>query len=658
MIQNWHRTACETLLCRLEDRLDAVFAAKQERREAFAARLLEHGPRLVLALHQLYGWMHDFYWHLSTIVLSAAEAAAARPDALVAHDEDRLADPLWPQNHEAVGAIAYVDRFAGDLGALGPRLAEIADLGITYLHLMPLFAVPASGPNDGGYAVSDCRRVRPDLGSMEDLEALATALRAKGVSLVLDFVLNHTADDHPWAKAAKAGDPEAQALYWMFDDRRMPDRFQPNLRAIFPNRGGDSFTWRKDVPGPHGGRWVWTTFYTFQWDLNYANPATLRAMAQEMLFLANRGVDVLRMDAVPFLWKEVGTSCENRPEAHLVMQAFNAIAAIAAPALTLKSEAIVHPDDVARWVTPEECRLSYNPLAMALLWEALATGRTTLLADALAHRHRLPPGTSWVNYLRCHDDIGWGFADEDAVRLGIDPAGHRRFLNAFYTGRFPGSFAAGLPFQENAETGDCRICGTLASLAGLETALAEADPLAVDAAIDRIVMLHGVMLSLGGVPLLYLGDEIGQLNDYGYEDVPEHAADARWAHRPTYDWDALARIRAGAPEAEAAARLRARLVALIGLRKSTPALGGGALEVVATGSDRVLAFRRGAEADGVVVVANVSAAAVGIEADRLVLALGGRTLRDRASGLTLVAGGAATIAPYAFHLFAPLGRHT
>jgi glycosidase len=648
-VMDWHRDAAAETAGRLGPRLSAVFAREPTRHVAFVARFLEHGPRLIAAMHDLYGWTYDFYHHLESLVLAAAGAAATRPEPLVRLDEHREGAPAWFADHRAVGAVAYVDLFAGTLDGVRAEIDYLRELGVTYLHLMPLFAVP-DGENDGGYAVSDYRQVNPRLGSMDDLEALAAELRAAGISLVVDFILNHTSDEHPWALAAKAGDRKAQALYWMFDDRRIPDRIQPHLRAIFPDRGGDSFTFRTDVPGPNGGKWVWTTFYTFQWDLNYSNPAVVTAMAGEMLFLANRGIEVLRLDAVPFLWKEAGTSCENRPEAHTVVEILNAVAALAAPALVFKSEAIVHPDDVVRFVSPQECRLSYNPLAMALSWEAIATGEVRMLKDALAHRSALPPGTAWVTYLRCHDDIGWGFADEDALRLGIDPAAHRAFLNAFYTGRFPGSFASGLPFQENPATGDCRICGTLAALAGLETAVLAADAAAIDRAVARILMLNGLIMTMGGLPLIYLGDEVAQLNDHGYRDDPAHAADARWVHRPVFPRGRLAAARAGG--SDPAARIFAGMRALIALRKATPALAAGAPVVIETGHPAALAFRRGDGPDAVVVVASVSASPVRIDGSVPAAIPGSGSPRCLLAGPVLVRHDGMELGPCAFHVLA------
>jgi amylosucrase len=333
-----------------------------------------------------------------------------------------------------------------------------------------------------------------------------------------------------------------------------------------------------------------------------------------MLFLANTGVEVLRLDAVAFIWKELGTSCENLPQAHTLIQAFNAVARIAAPALLFKSEAIVHPDDVVRYIASEECQLSYNPLLMALLWNTLATRQTALLDQALRRRSRLPAGCSWVNYVRCHDDIGWTFADDDARELNINGYDHRRFLNSFYTGRFKGSFARGLPFQENPKTGDARISGTCASLAGLENALLEDNPEEIELALRRILLIHAAILTTGGIPLIYLGDEIGMLNDYDYRLDPAKAGDSRWVHRPATDWQKMARR---SDPASIEGRLFQGLARLIALRKNTPALADGDLQVITTDNPHVLGYVRSAGEQRVLVFANFSEQAQSVPANLL-----------------------------------------
>lgn len=349
--------------------------------------------------------------------------------------------------------------------------------------------------------------------------------------------------------------------------------------------------------------WVWTTFHSYQWDLNYANPAVFNRMAEEMLFLANQGVEVIRLDAVAFIWKELGTSCENLPGAHTLIRAFNAVARIASPALVFKSEAIVHPDDVVKYIAPDECQLSYNPLLMALLWNALATRKVKLLSQALATRFKIHPATAWVNYVRVHDDIGWTFSDEDAAILGINGTDHRRFLNEFYRGRFPGSFARGLPFQENPKTGDCRISGTCASLAGLEKALEDEGPAEVEFAIKRILLLHGIILTAGGIPLLYLGDEIGMLNDYGYQDDPAQKGDSRWVHRVKADWELYDKR---TDQNTIQGRVYQGLHELIKLRKTHPTFSGGDLEIILSKNDHVLGFVRRNENKQVVIFVNFS----------------------------------------------------
>lgn len=557
-------------------------------------------PRLESLFRRVYGESEATDAQLALLLGELATSWQARPADLKAVDAAREADPHWFLSNRMLGGVLYVDRYARDLDGVRARIPYFRELGLTYLHLMPLFLAPEEN-SDGGYAVSSYREVSPALGDMEQLTALAAELRENGIALVVDFIFNHTSDEHEWAIRARAGEQEYADYYWIFDGREMPDAFETTVREIFPDDHPGSFV---PMPLPDGTvpsreeaeRWVWATFHSFQWDLNYANPAVFRAMAGEMLFLANRGVDILRMDAVAFIWKQLGTTCESLPEAHLLIQAFTAALRIAAPAVLFKSEAIVHPDEVIQYISPEECQLSYNPLQMALIWNSLATRDARLLQQALDRRHALPAGTAWVNYVRSHDDIGWTFADEDAAELGIDGFEHRRFLNSFFVNRFPGSFARGVPFQDNPKTGDCRISGTTASLAGLEAGDA--------GAIDRIVLAHSITLSTGGVPLLYLGDEVGQLNDYSYVDEPGHAEDSRWVNRPPYPEERYAeRID---PTTDAG-MLYARLQQLLAVRRRTPEFAGGALIGFDARSPHVVGYQRPGD-DGALVLclANVA----------------------------------------------------
>ncbi len=512
----------ETTLQRLLPHLQATFAEEDRTDwDLFRGRLEANFNRLFGLLLPLYGGHYDFYYHLESLLAMSARMWFARPAELKALDREREADPLWFQSQRMLGGVCYVDLFADTLQGLREKIPYLKELGLTYLHLMPLFLSP-EGKNDGGYAVSSYRAVDPKLGTMDELAELAGELRDNGISLVLDFVFNHTSDEHEWAKEAMQGDPQYRGYYFIFPDRTLPDAYEGTLREIFPSERPGSFTYVAEAGG-----WVWTTFNSFQWDLNYSNPQVFNSMASEMLFLANRGAEVLRLDALAFIWKEMGTDCESLPQAHMVVQAFNAVCRIAAPALLFKSEAIVHPDEVAKYIGEHECRLSYNPLLMALLWEALATREVKLLQLSMRERFKIGSCCAWVNYVRSHDDIGWTFDDRTARHLGMDGFDHRRFLNQFYTGRFEESFARGLPFQENPRTGDARISGTAASLAGLERALREGDQGEVELAIKRLLLLYGVAMSIGGIPLVYLGDELGALNAYSYGRDPDKSGDSR-----------------------------------------------------------------------------------------------------------------------------------
>jgi amylosucrase len=562
----------------------------------FRTRLTEVLPVLHDLFRQLYGEREDGREAFAAVVASAAASWRERPADLKRLDEERTDDTGWYLSEKMLGGVCYVDRYAGSLRGIRDRIPYFQELGLTYLHLMPLFAAP-EGNNDGGYAVSSYRDVDHRLGTMADLTALAAELRAAGISLVVDFIFNHTSNEHEWAQKAIAGEPGYEDYYLIFPDRTMPDRYEETVREIFPDDHPGSFVQLPD------GRWIWATFYHFQWDLNYANPAVFGAMAGEMLFLANQGVEVLRMDAVAFIWKRLGTTCESLPEAHLLLRAFNQVLKLGAPSVLFKSEAIVHPDEVVTYISPDECQLSYNPLQMALGWEALATRDGRLLQKALDERHALPAGTSWVNYVRSHDDIGWTFADEDAAALGIEGYSHRRFLNDFYVGRIDGTFSRGVPFQENPKTGDARIAGTTASLAGVEAGDAGGE--------DRVILAHALALSTGGIPLLYLGDELGQLNDHSYLDDPALAGDSRWVHRPAAD---AASFAARHDPATVAGRIHTRLTDLIAARRRTPEFADIPLAPFHTPHPSVVGFQRVGAGGVVLVLANVGDHAVAIDA--------------------------------------------
>ena len=577
--------------------------------ETIDARLAEHWPRLFELLYRLYGAHYDFFYYIERILLTAVDSWLDRPEDLRQLDLRRENDPTWYLSERMVGGSLYVDLFSDDLNSLRDKIPYLKDLGLTYVHLMPLFKA-REGNSDGGYAISDYRSVDKHLGTMEELRALTHDFRAVGISLVIDFVFNHTADDHEWAIRAQEGDREYMDYYYMYPDRDVPEQYERTLREIFPTLRRGSFTWHEGTQ-----RWIWTTFNSFQWDLKYANPEVFRAMAEEMLFLANTGVEILRLDAVAFIWKRMGTTCENLPEAHLLIQAFNAVCRIAAPGLAFKSEAIVHPDEVVKYISTEECQISYNPTLMALLWEALATRDTKLLKHSVGHRQYLLPGTVWVNYLRSHDDIGWSFDNEDAWSVGINPEDHRNFLNSFYTGSFKGSFASGVPFQHNLDTGDMRVSGTMASLAGLEQALVADDALLIEMALRRIRMLYGVLCSIGGIPLIFLGEEWGMLNDYDYLADLEKKEDSRWVHRPKMNWALLKDLKK--KKRSPRVRIFRDIQMLFERRKNCPAFTGSQMRLLHTDNTHVISFLRWNEGYRLVVVANFSDAPQTVNMRRL-----------------------------------------
>jgi len=632
---------CQITLDRLRTLLQSRFPeeSKTTEWEGFELRLRESFPVLFNHLLELYGHHFDFFYHLERLLETMATMWLERSPELRATDAMREADPLWYQSGRLTGAMAYVDLFAGDLEGVRERIPYLQEIGITYLHLMPLYQTP-EGDDDGGYAVSSYREVDAEVGTMDDLRELAAELRHHGISLVMDFVFNHTSDDHEWAKKASEGDETCEDYYLMFDSRQEPDEFEQYIRSIFPDEHPGCFTYLNRIK-----KWVWTTFHTYQWDLNYRNPEVFNAMAEEMLFLANVGVEVLRMDAVPFLWKQKGTNCENLPEAHRLIESFNAVARIVVPSMVFKSEAIVAPDEISKYIAPDQCQISYNPLMMALLWESLATRNIRLLRNSMQKRFAIPADCAWVNYVRSHDDIGWGFDNGDAEALGINPHDHRRFLTEFYIGNHTSSFAQGKPFQVDPITGDARVCGTTASLCGLGKALAANDEAEIELALRRILLIHGVIFTIGGIPLIYLGDEIGMLNDPSYLEDPEKEGDARWLHRPAFDWDKVdERSEPDTPESV----IYQGILKLNQMRVNNPALSGGETEIVDTGNEHVFGWFRTTSEQSIFCLANFSDRSQPVSAPRLRQLGLRKALVDIVAGRTVIAAREIELEPLQF----------
>lgn len=563
-----------------------------------------------------------------------------RPPTLFVRDLAREADPCWFQSPDQIGYVCYADLFADTLPGVAGRVDYLAELGVSYLHLMPLLR-PRAGENDGGYAVVAYDEIDPRLGTAADLAALAGVLHERDMNLCIDLVLNHTAEEHVWAKKARAGDPAFRDHYLFFPDRTMPDRYERTLLEVFPTFAPGNFTWLPDCR-----QWVWSTFHEFQWDLNWANPDVFRAMFEVMLHLADQGVDVLRLDAAPFIWKREGTICQNLPEVHVLLTTLRALMSVAAPATVFKAEAIVAPEELTPYLgagEPQrhECDLAYNNQLMVLLWSSLATGDAELMTNALQRMGPIPSHAAWVNYARCHDDIGWAITAADATSVGWNALDHRDFLLRFFSGEFPESFAKGAIFQFNPETGDGRTSGSAASLCGVERALADHDLVHLDLACARLELLYAVVYAFGGIPLLYMGDELGLCNDTAFLDDPAKRDDNRWMHRPRMDWSVADRRQTpGTLEA----RLFELFVALGRDRASIGALSAASrLEVHESPDPLVFCFTRAHPAHGTfTMVANFGHRTAVV--DLAALGAADDTVRRRA-GTTVEAGGVAQLSP-------------
>lgn len=517
-----------------------------------------------------------------------------RKSALVKRDEARLADPDWYRSNKLLGMMLYVDAFADNLRGVKAKLPYLKECGVNYLHLMPLLKT-VKGRSDGGYAVADFREVQPELGSMGGLERLADACHAAGISLCLDFVMNHTSEDHRWAKAARAGSEVDRARYFFYDNWVIPSEYEKTTPQVFPTTAPGNFTYLPDID-----KIVMTSFYPYQWDLNYANPMVFNDMTENLLYLCNRGMDVIRLDAIPYIWKQLGTKSRNLPQVHTISRMLRMAVEIVCPGVLLLGEVVMEPAKVAPYfgtVEKPECHMLYNVTTMCTTWHTLATADVRLLRRQIAQVAALPKTDTFQNYLRCHDDIGWGLDYEWMQQFGTTEVAHKKYLNDWFTGRWPGSRARGALYNDDPRLGDARLCGTTASLCGME--VDETLALACDE------MMHAWMLTQSGIPVLYSGDEIGQLNDYSYETDPDKCADSRYLHRGKFDW-ALAEKRND--PATRQGKLFAALRKLETIRADEPVFAADAdFGDFDTGSDAVLGVRREKNGETLLALFNFSA---------------------------------------------------
>lgn len=449
-------------------------------------------------------------------------------------DRSRVKNPDWYKQNDLLGMMMYTNAFAGTLKGVKEKLPYVKSCGVNYLHFMPLLESP-KGRDDGGYAVADFRKVKPELGTMEDLEDLTAECHRQGISCCLDFVMNHTSEDHEWARAARNGDPVARSRYFFYDDWFVPNIYEETVPEVFPTTAPGNFTWINDC-----NQVVMTTFYPYQWDLNYANPMVFNDMVGNMLYMANRGIDVIRLDAVPYIWKQIGTNCRNLPQVHTLVRMMRIISEIVCPGVLLLGEVVMEPSKVVPYfgtVDKPECHMLYNVTTMASTWNTIATKNVGLLKRQMDQVCALPKDYVFLNYLRCHDDIGWGLDYDWLAQFGIDEVAHKKFLNDYFTGKGYNSDSKGELYNDDPRLGDARLCGTTASLSGLEAGQYEANADKIEQAIACDLMLHGYLLAQSGIPVLYSGDEIGQTNDYTYKNDPDKCADSRYLHRGNFPWD-------------------------------------------------------------------------------------------------------------------------
>ncbi|PRX56735.1 alpha-amylase family protein [Flagellimonas meridianipacifica] len=525
-----------------------------------------------------------------------------RPEELKLQDLERISSGNWYQTEKMVGMQLYVEHFNEDIKGLKEKLSYFTEFGINFVHLMPVTTRP-KGENDGGYAVNSYHKVDKRYGNQKDLLNLTKSLRKKGMYLMLDFVVNHTSDEYLWAKKAKKGDKKYQGYYYTYPDTTVPNAFEKSLPEVFPETSPGNYTYIPEMQ-----QWVMTVFNSYQWDLNYTNPKVFLEMLTQLVNLVNLGVDIVRFDALAFLWKKIGTISQNLPEAHMLVSLFRMCLQVVAPGTVLLAEAIVAPKEIIKYFGEgiqlgNECEIAYNASLMALLWNSIATKKTVLLYKSLENVPEKPKDATWLNYVRCHDDIGLGYENQFIEEIGWNPAQHRKFLLDYYCQRLDWSPAKGLLFMHNPKTGDGRITGSAASLLGLEKAIGENDEELIDESVSKIILLHSIILSFGGIPMFYAGDEIGTLNDYSFLEKDDKKGDSRWVNRPYQDWEVIDKLtQKKLPQS----KIFHTLKRLVKIRKSTSIFADtNNVSLYHTGNHHIFAFERAdGKNDGLLVLCN------------------------------------------------------
>lgn len=563
--------------------------------EIFRQRMDRHHDELKWLYMELYG-NDDMFFELCSQMYSFYQS---RRQSLKNLDQRREENPSWYRKNDMLGMMLYIGQFAGNLKGVKKKLAYLKECNVNCVHLMPFLDSP-EGRSDGGYAVADFRRVKPELGTMEDLESLADECHKNQMSLCMDFVMNHTSEDHPWARRARSGDGEYMSRYFFYDSYEIPEIYEKTVPQVFPTTAPGNFTYL-----PEMGHYVMTTFYPYQWDLNYANPRVFNEMMYNFLYLANRGMDVIRIDAVPYIWKTIGTSCRNLPQVHTIVRMMRMISEIVCPGVVLLGEVVMEPEKVVPYfgtVGKPECHMLYNVTTMATTWNSVAARDIRLLKMQLNTISRLPKEYTFLNYLRCHDDIGWGLDYNTLKNWGMREVPHKKFLNDYFTGKIEGSVSRGELYNEDPVTQDARFCGTTASMCGIESAGFEGDEQKLESAVRKDLMLHAYMFMQSGIPMLYSGDEIGQVNDYSYKEDPAKKEDSRYLHRGKFRWEIVDNCKN--PDS-VHGKLFQGLSRLENIRRQEKVFDADAeMQVIETGDDSVLCIKRKKGRDTIIGIFN------------------------------------------------------
>ena len=454
-------------------------------------------------LKWLYIELYNNEFTFSRLCDNMEKAYSKRSADLKKLDKVREEDKQWYKSPDMVGTMIYADDFADTLSGVQKKLGFVQKLNINMLHLMPFLDSPKAA-SDNGKAVSNYKKIRSDLGKMEDLKSLAQACHRKNICICSDFIMNHTSSSHIWAKKAQNGEGEYMSRYFFYDNPDIPNSYDLTVPQVYPATAPGNFTYIPEID-----HFVMTTFYPYEWDLNYSNPKVFNEMVNNLLFLANQGIDMFKLKDISYIWKEIGTNCRNLKQVHTIIRMLRIITEVVCPGVLLMGDAEGSLEDIVSYFGTEdkpECHLVIDKDASDTIWHTMATGNCKLIKRRLDKVNTVSKDNIFVNYLRSFDPIDWRLDYDILKEDEIDPAAHRKYLNDFFTGKITEGIAYGEIVNDDPIVMEDKLEGSVMALCGLKTVSASLDDSSIETAIRKIILLYAYLMMEAGIPWVHCAD--------------------------------------------------------------------------------------------------------------------------------------------------------